>query len=731
MLFDYTRQSGKDRNVSRLVFLSFLIAFLTLNLHSGLFAQSNDDCLVCHEDESLTMEKEGREISLFVSPVVLKNSTHNKLSCVSCHVGFNPDDLPHKENILPIDCKLCHKDAPTKHQFHPQMMKVGGRNGTPDILCKNCHGKHDVISPIVPTSKWNSLNLSTSCGSCHKNVVNIYKNSQHSVALQKGFKDAPNCLTCHKSQVVSISAGRDTIELKLAQEKLCLSCHLDKPEVKERTIPSAGFIASYESSIHRVALSNGNPNAAGCVDCHTSHNVKDGFDTSSTVFRMKIPSTCGNCHAEITKEYNESIHGVSAMKGSKDVPVCTDCHGEHDILKHTDPQSPVAFRNVSEQVCSPCHSSVKLSEKYGINSDRFKTFAASYHGLALKGGSLAVANCASCHGIHNIKSSGDPTSMVNKANLVKTCGSCHPGANENFAKGKIHVTFEKEDEPLLYWISTIYITLIFTVIGGMFLHNLLDFIKKSKVKKLKLRGFIKEEPVGHSLYLRMTLGERIQHGTMALSFILLVITGFMLRYPEAWWVEHLRSLSEDAFDYRSLIHRIAAVAMITISFYHIYYIAFTKRGRELVKDLLPVYQDVKEAIGVAKYNLGISKVKPELGRFSYVEKAEYWALIWGTMIMTITGLILWFDNTFIGLLTKLGWDVARTIHYYEAWLAFLAIVVWHFYFVIFNPDVYPMSTGWLSGKITEEEMHHGHSRELKEIKKEHSEREENSSDEKE
>jgi cytochrome b subunit of formate dehydrogenase/bacterioferritin-associated ferredoxin len=683
---------------------------------------------MCHEDESLTMEKEGREISLFVNPAVLNNSTHKNLTCVSCHVGFDPEEFPHKEDIRPLDCKLCHADAPTKHQFHPQMMRAIGTNGTRDISCKNCHGTHDVKSTKTPGAKWNVSNLNSSCGSCHNKVADIFKNSQHSVAFRKGFKDAPNCLTCHNTQVVRITEGRDAIQLKLAQEKLCLSCHLDIPEIRERTIPSAGFIASYESSIHRMALSGGNPNAAGCVDCHTSHNVKDGLDTSSTVSRVNIPSTCGNCHAEITQVFNESIHGISAMKGNNDAPICTDCHGEHDILKHDDPKSPVAFGNVSEQICSPCHSSVKLSEKYGIKSDRFKTFADSYHGLALRGGSLSVANCASCHGIHNIKPSSDPSSMINKANLAETCGSCHPGANENFTKGKIHVTFEKEDEPILYWIATLYISLIVMVIGGMFVHNFFDFIKKSKIKKLKLRGLIKEEPVGHSLYLRMNLSERLQHGTMAVSFILLVITGFMLRFPESWWVEHLRSLSTDAFEYRSIIHRIAGVAMITVSLYHIYYVSFTKRGRKLVKDLFPVYRDITEAIGVAKYNLGISKVKPQLGRFSYIEKAEYWALIWGTIVMSVTGLILWFDNTFIGLLTKLGWDVARTIHYYEAWLAFLAIVVWHFYFVIFNPDVYPMSTAWLTGKLTEEEMHHEHPRELEEIKKEQLEKEDNSED---
>jgi cytochrome b subunit of formate dehydrogenase len=158
--------------------------------------------------------------------------------------------------------------------------------------------------------------------------------------------------------------------------------------------------------------------------------------------------------------------------------------------------------------------------------------------------------------------------------------------------------------------------------------------------------------------------------------------------------------------------------MVTSSLYHLYYILLTKRGRQLVKDLLPRYQDLRDAIGIAKYNLGISKEKPLLDRFSYVEKAEYWALVWGTIIMSATGFIMWFDNTFIGLLTKLGWDIARTIHYYEAWLAFLAIVVWHFYFTIFNPDIYPMNLSWIRGTITEEEMIEEHPKELERLKKE-------------
>jgi cytochrome b subunit of formate dehydrogenase len=171
------------------------------------------------------------------------------------------------------------------------------------------------------------------------------------------------------------------------------------------------------------------------------------------------------------------------------------------------------------------------------------------------------------------------------------------------------------------------------------------------------------------------------------------------------------------FELRGILHRVAGVIMVLASLYHIYYLFAVPRGKQLLRDMLPVRSDLTEVTGMLKYNLGFSDEKPLLGRFSYIEKAEYWALIWGTIVMAVTGFILWFDNTFIGLLTKLGWDVARTVHYYEAWLATLAIIVWHFYFVIFNPDTYPLNLAFWKGTLTEEEMLEEHPRELERMQK--------------
>jgi formate dehydrogenase gamma subunit len=469
--------------------------------------------------------------------------------------------------------------------------------------------------------------------------------------------------------------------------------------------------------VHGRALLGGNPNAANCVDCHGAHEMRRTYDPDSKVNKLHVADDCGKCHSDIKAEFDESVHGKALLKGNTDSPSCVNCHGEHNILHVNDPNAPVASKNVSKQVCEPCHSSLRLSEQYGFSATRAETFEDSYHGLALRGGSTSVANCASCHGVHNIKPSSDPTSTINKNNLAKTCGTCHPGAGTRFTIGKVHVTYsDAEEEPILYWLAQIYTILIIVIIGGMLLHNILDFRKKAKHKLAIRRG---EHPApyrSHRLYLRMTVNERIQHLSLLISFFLLVITGFMLRFPDAWWVVMIRDLSESAFELRSLLHRIAGVVMAAASIYHLIYVIGTPRGRKLIIDLFPRIQDAKDAVAVLKYNLGMSNIKPRFGRFSYIEKSEYWALVWGNIVMISTGLIMWFDNYFMNLFTKLGWDIARTVHYYEAWLAFLAILVWHIYFVIFNPEAYPMNLAWLRGTLSEEEMAEEHPLELEKLR---------------
>jgi cytochrome b subunit of formate dehydrogenase len=541
--------------------------------------------------------------------------------------------------------------------------------------------------------------------------------SDHGAALATGVKGAPTCIDCHDEHNVRKSSDSTAQTSHSNVVAMCLRCHLDNPDVREKVGPSAGFISSYEKSVHARSVRNGNTAAATCIDCHGSHEMRKGNNPASNVARKNIAATCGRCHGDVLMEYRGSIHGTSFASGVDASATCTDCHGEHNILSPADSGSPTAAKNLSAQVCSPCHASVRLTRKFGLASDRFQSFSDSYHGLAGRAGSVQVANCASCHGVHDIKPSSDSTSRISKNNLVKTCGTCHPGANENFTKGSVHVIATARNDSILYLVSTGYILLIAVVIGGMVLHNVIDFVRKSRRQLMYRRGLLERTHVGHSLYLRMSLGERLQHGTLAISFITLVVTGFALKFPDAWWVAPIGEISPLMFAARGILHRIAAVFLVLAGLYHCYYVLFVPRGKQLLRDLVPVPGDVRDAVAVMKYNLGFTSKKPAFGRFSYIEKSEYWALVWGTVVMAVTGTILWFDNTFLGLLTKLWWDVARTVHYYEAWLATLAIIVWHFYFVIFNPDSYPINLAFWKGTLTEEEMGEEHPLELGEIQR--------------
>jgi len=179
MFFRYVRSLKINTNVNRSYILSFFIILLSLAIQSNLSAQSNDDCLMCHSDDTMTMERGGKEVSIFVDAKVLAKSPHKNLSCVSCHVGFDPDEMPHKEKIDPVSCVSCHNNAPVQHPFHPQILETHGKGTIPGESCKDCHGTHNIISPQQKGSPFYKDNIVDGCGRCHKVEKEKFLQSAH------------------------------------------------------------------------------------------------------------------------------------------------------------------------------------------------------------------------------------------------------------------------------------------------------------------------------------------------------------------------------------------------------------------------------------------------------------------------------------------------------------------------------------------------------------------------
>ncbi len=618
-------------------------------------AVKNSECLSCHSMEGF--QSPAGE-NLYVDATSFQKSVHSFLGCTDCHSDVTK--TPHASKLAPVNCGTCHEEQQKRFALSLHAGKIIHNPLLPgtekkQFSCADCHTAHAILSKDNPASPTHHTNVPTLCGSCHQNLKFVIENP-----------------------------------------------------IMETSKP---FFA-YQESVHGKSVAAGSEKAAVCSDCHNAHEILPPTNPQSTIFKTNTPETCKKCHEAVYTEYIDSVHGQAVKRGVFNAPVCVDCHGIHSIKSPIDSTSSVAAQVISRSTCGQCHSGERLSNEYGVPANRVSSYFASYHGLESRVGSVETANCASCHGVHHILPSSDPRSSINPANLAKTCGQCHPGATENFAKGRIHL-LKGEVDPLgarmIAAVTQFYVWLIFLVIGGMVIHNAIDYFARAKLR-------LREELFhGRATIERIHLSGRIQHGIMAVCFILLVITGFALKFPDAHWV-HVVFLGNA--DIRGIVHRTAAVIFIGLSLFHLYFILFTGRGRQELKAWRPRLQDIRDMAQMISYNLGLTHEHPRFDRFSYIEKSEYWALIWGTIVMVLTGLALWAKTFVLRFIPKWGLDVFEVIHYYEAWLATLAIIVWHMYMVLMRPGSYSSSWMWLTGKITKEEMLEEHPLELERMEHE-------------
>ena len=627
-----------------------IAAFLFLGAWNAYGAQKlkDEDCLACHSDATLTQDVNGKPVSLYVDQAKLKHSIHGAMfGCVDCHTDVK--SLAHEKPPAKISCAGCHADAQQAYA-HSLHAKDGKPGQTVAATCEDCHGgAHQVLASDDAKSPVNHANIPTTCGRCHGQKFLMESNGQ-----------------------------------------------------------SAQTFISYQQSVHGRAIENGSQKAAVCTDCHGAHEILAANEAGSPISKFNVPNTCGKCHVDVANTFNASIHGQAIARGNAMAPVCTDCHGIHTIKAPGNPNSPVAAGNLSRDTCARCHEGVRLSQEFGVPGNRVTSYFDSYHGLAAEGGSVVAANCSSCHGVHDILPSSDPRSSINPAHLEATCGKCHKGVTAKFIQTKVHLQggggggiagFRGSmrgdiDSFAVRLVRWIYIPLILLVIGAMFLHNAIIWRAKAVARR----------HMQNPMMVRMSVNQRWQHLTLFTSFLVLVITGFALKYPESWFA-HTLGMGENL---RGIIHRVAGVVLIAAGIYHVFYLAMLREGRRLLRDLAPMPKDAFDAWKTMRYYLGLSKEKPKFGRFTYAEKAEYWALVWGTALMGLTGVMMW-AKVWVGDLLARWWvDVATAIHFYEAILATLAIVVWHFYQVFFDPDAYPMNWAWWDGKMPVEHYREEH-----------------------
>ncbi len=646
----------------RLLACAAAVTILLAGLLSLPVRADDSICASCHADAASLSDAGERAAKLVVVEDSLKGSAHEGLSCTDCHADLAGDPpIPHPPDLAPASCDTCHGDVveTVKSSIHTQKITPGPgyKSG-----CAACHGSHQIRPHGDAASKTNAHNLGTTCGQCHQ-------------------KDA---------------YGRDPV-------------------------------AEWQTSVHgRAAVEGEEVEAPTCNVCHHPHAVRALEDPAEPLNRRNQPNLCGRCHTSELNALLRGVHGRAWKAGNLASAICTDCHGAHAIQR---PQygGSVFAAEVSE-TCGRCHGDPDLTSRYDLRPDSVITYDRSYHGRGAGWGAANVANCASCHRFHDIRSQHDPASSVNPQNLQRTCGqpNCHPGATAGFSGTPVHARAIVKGIDWTRWTRWIYLAIISATLVFMAVHQVLE--QKTLLRSAHAHPHAaatgarparrKIEPLsrfesrdGRWVAVRWDRNQIVQHLFLVISFSTLVLSGFALYLPAAW-ADKLGAIGRPLFDLRGQVHRVAALVMIGGSLYHMYWLAFTKRGRREFVELLPdVLHDGKDLVGNFAWFLGFRDAPPPGRRYTYREKLEYWALVWGTIVMVVSGVVLWTASNWPALVVELS----QLVHGYEALLAFAAILLWHMFGVHLKPGIFPMNRTWIDGGMPIHAMKEEHRDEYDEV----------------
>ncbi len=536
------------------------------------------------------------------------------------------------------------------------------------------------------------------------------------------LRDNRVCLGCHGTE--SGAPGVDVVdgeELSASAHRalVCADCHNDVKAVPHapgpgrvdcsrchpRRPPDARLedakLAFATPGLHEAMTPGEGRRRPACVDCHATHGTHDAEGRSPVGGRHML-RMCGACHDRCAGEYAQSIHGRALLAGNRDSPSCATCHPEHG-------RSPEVERAERLVVCVSCHDDPGLQVRYALPGHRLSSYLGSYHGAAASLGETRAADCASCHGTHLILPSSDPRSTVSQRNLKTTCGGCHPGMKSLGASGHFHVQPSPGHDRVVFWVRLAYQVLVCGMMIAFLSYIALDLLAGPR----RRAGQPPHEGVPGAAgpeFERLTLHQRVQHWTLILIFTLLIVTGLPLAFPR-WDISHGVVAALGGMGVRAVVHRAAAVALTLLVGYHLAYVLFSRRGHWEFRQLLPSFRDVGDLLAMVAYFFSFSRRRPAFDRYNYIEKFEYFAVAWGSVVMITSGIVLWTPHLSLSLVPKWVIDVALVVHSWEAILAFLAIIIWHMYNVHWNPAVFPMSRVWLTGRISLEEFRENHPRE--------------------
>lgn len=474
------------------------------------------------------------------------------------------------------------------------------------------------------------------------------------------------CRECHssKGEVATNAAGRvislfvdpNPFKASVHSQLNCKDCHQDIKDLPhpEQLAPAkcAGCHAAagkqYAASIHGVSKAMGASAAAGCADCHGSHDIRRVKDAESPVFKMNLARTCATCHnnagvtheyrmrhPDATAQYTESIHGRALLKmGLIVAPSCNECHGIHDIRRAVDRSSPINHLNVAKTcgkchtniettysasvhgqllakgdgrgpVCTDCHTAHQIEsptegrfkalsdQRCGLcHKDRLEYYHETYHGKAMVLGrpnvAADVAACYDCHGHHDVLPPSNPSSYLSPARIVQTCRQCHKKATPSFTRYIPHANpLDRAHYPALHLTFVLMTGLLLGVFGFFGLHTLFWIFRSGYLYWHDSKTF-REAKInaqrGDEWFTRFLPYERMLHIMLVTSFLLLTLTGMPLKFYYTHWAKVLFNILGGAPVARSLHHFGALLMLLCFSLHCIKLLVMTWKSRVDFRD---------------------------------------------------------------------------------------------------------------------------------------------------
>lgn len=556
---------------------------------------TNEMCLACHGQEGFAPAPAPGQI-----PIVLTNrflgSVHGQRQCVECHTNIT--EIPHEKVGTRVGCVTCHEELLDTARYENDTEAVNKLSGVVDMIGRYMKSIH------AQPNKEDQSRTNATCHNCHE-AHYIYP------------KDSPN---------------RNWWRLNLPYT--CGACHAQELE-------------AYKTSVHGMeVLTQGNPRAAICSDCHTTHDVQTSWLDST---RLLITKNCGNCHTEQLKSYMDTYHGKVSTLGFAYTAKCFDCHRSHTVQRVNDPASSVHPDNRLE-TCQKCHLDATAGfitfQPHATTNDfaRYpQTWIASKFMIALLGGTLAFFWTHSA--LWFIRELIDRRRGKHRP---------HVRAEALHGKGSEPEVYYRR-WPAIWRVAHLAfaICVIALVLTGMTLH----YADTSWAPVISNAfGGPQVTGVVHRIFAVAFVGIFLWH----LAYVALLVWRNWATFR--WFGPH---------------------------------------------SLLPNMNDLRDVVAMFKWFFGLAP-RPALDRWSYWEKFDYYAPFWGVTIIGTSGAMLWFKGLTATYLP--GWvlNVATIFHGEEAVLAAAFLFTVHFFNNHWRPDKFPLDILMFTGVMPLEEFKREH-----------------------